>query len=134
MPRLGEPGTITFNQMKALRQNNFVPDKSWSREEAALILDAVIYLRAVCRTVASDDDGPAPLEVQNELLRVILTTEDVRDYVRRWGEARREAGHDEFTDDERKLPRNNQFETVAKAARKHLIPTAAAGPKENAGR
>jgi len=134
MPRFGKAGTITFNQIKALRRNNFVPDKTWSREEAALILDAVAYLRAVCRTVADDDDGPPPLEVQNELLRIILTTEDVRDYVRRWGEARREAGLDEFADDDPELAHNNQFERVAKAARKHLVATQTPAAKESAGR
>jgi hypothetical protein len=128
MPRLGAPGTITYNQIQALSRNGFTPDKSWSREEAALILDAVTYLRAVCRTVAGDDDGPPPVEVQNALLVVVLTTEDVRDYVRKWGEERRARGLDEFASDEPELVRNNQFECVAKAARKYLTP-APAGAK-----
>ena len=125
MPRIGTAGTITFNQIQALKRNSFAPDKSWSREEAALILDAVTYLRAVCRTVAGDEDGPPPLEVQNALLVVILTTEDVRDYVRKWGEERRAAGIDEFAADEPELVRNNQFERVARAARKYLTPSSA---------
>ena len=130
MPRVGTPGSITFNQIQALKQNNFTPDKSWSREEAALILDAVAYLRAVCRAVAGDEDGLPPLEVQNELLRTVLTTEDVREYVRKWGEERRAAGIDEFADDEPELPRNNQFEHVAKAARKFLSSPAASSGAE----
>jgi len=128
MPRVGTPGTITFNQIQALKRNSFAPDKSWSKEEAALILDAVTYLRAVCRTVAGDEDGPPPLEVQNALLVVVLTTEDVRDYVRKWGEERRAAGLDEFANDEPELVRNNQFERVAKAARKYLTQSPAAKP------
>jgi hypothetical protein len=130
MPRIGTPGTVTFNQIQALKRNSFAPDRSWSREEAALILDALTYLRAVCRAVASDDDGPPPLEVQNALLVVVLTTEDVRDYVRKWGEERRAAGLDEFAGDEPELVRNNQFERVAKAARQYLTkPPAAAAVK-----
>lgn len=122
MPRIGTPGTVTFNQIQALKRNNFEPDRSWSREEAALILDAVAYLRAVCRMISSDDDGPPPIEVQNELLRIALITEDVRDYIRKWGEERRAAGVDEFADDEPELVRNNQFELMAREARKFLAP------------
>ena len=48
--------------------NDFVPDKQWSFEEAALILDAMIYLRAVCHDIAGDEDGLAPRGVQNGLL------------------------------------------------------------------
>ena len=126
MPRIGSPGTITFNQIQALKRNSFSPDRTWSKEEAALILDAVTYLRAVCRMIASEDDGPPPLEVQNALLVVILTTEDVRDSVRKWGEERRAAGIDEFAGDEPELMRNNQFERVARAARKYLTKPPAA--------
>ena len=94
MPRVGEPGSITFNQIKVLQQNNFDPDKEWSREEANLILDSVKYMRAVCRDVGDEDDGPPPLEIQNAMLRFILTEQDIRDYVRKWGDDRREAGFD----------------------------------------
>lgn len=132
MPRMGTPGTITFNQIQALKRSNFTPDRTWSKEEAALILDAVTYLRAVCRAVASEDDGPPPIEVQNALLVVVLTTEDVREYVRKWGEERRAAGLDEFAGDEPELVRNNQFERVAKAARKYLTKPPAAA--DNAAR
>lgn len=120
MPRIGEPGTITENQARALRRNNFAPDKQWSFEEAALVLDAVVYLRTVCRDVADKDDGPPPLEIQNELLRLILTEQNLRDYIRKWGETRREEGSD--TDDDPDLPRNNQYDRVVEAAREHLAP------------
>ena len=120
MPRLGKSGTMTPNQARMLRFNNFATDKTWSFEEAALILDALAYLRAVCRDMAGEEDGPAPLKVQNELLRLILTDQDLRDYVRRWGERRREegAGEDEFPT----LTPNRQFERIAAKAREYLLP------------
>lgn len=121
MPRLGDPGTITFNQIKAMQQNNFDPDKSWSREEANLILDTTRYLRAVCRDIGDEDDGPPPLEIQNSLLKFILTEQDLRDYVRKWGEDRREEGFDEFSDDEPTLVRNNQYSRVEAEAKRFLI-------------
>lgn len=118
MPRFGESGSITANQVRALRRNNFHPDKQWSFEEAALILDALTYLRAVCRDVSSPDDGPPPLDVQNELLRFILTEQNLRDYVRKWGETRRDEGDGE--DDDPELARNNQYDRINEAARGHL--------------
>jgi hypothetical protein len=127
MPRVGEPGTITFNQIQALRRNNFTPDRSWSREEAALILDAVKYLRAVCRDVSDADDGPPPLDIQNAVLRFILTEQDIRDYVRKWGEGRRHAGLGDYGEDEPILSRNNQYGRVEAEARKFLMPEEVAG-------
>jgi hypothetical protein len=124
MPRVGEPGTLTFNQIKTLQRNGFTPDKQWSREEAALILDAVAYLRIVCRDVAADDDDLPPLEIQNELLRYILTQQDLRDYVRKWGEDMREAGREPIEEADRdvtpELARNNQFDRIAAKAREFL--------------
>lgn len=123
MPRVGEPATITFNQIQELRRNNFTPDRNWSREEAALILDAVKYLRTVCRDIAGDEDGPPPIDIQNELLRFILTEQDIREYVRKWGIDRRDAGAPDYDDDdEPDLPRNNQYDRVATRARKYLEP------------
>ena len=118
MPRTGKPGSMTGNQERALRRNNFQPDRRWSFEEAAMILDAVIYMRAVCRDVAGPDDGPPPLEVQNALLLFILTDQDLRDYVRKWGETRRDEGAED--DDDPELMRNNQYDRVVDAARKHI--------------
>jgi hypothetical protein len=121
MPRFGEAGSISYNQIKALQQNNFEADKNWSREEANLILDTVKYLRAVCRDVGDEDDGPPPLGIQNALLRFILTEQDIRDYVRKWGDGRRGRGFDEFSDDEPVLARNNQYSRVEAEAKRHLI-------------
>ena len=36
MPRLGTPGTITREQMKQLKDNDFTPERQWSTEEAQL--------------------------------------------------------------------------------------------------
>ena len=121
MPRVGEPGSISFNQIRALQQSNFEADKNWSSEEANLILDAVKYMRAVCLDVSAEDDGPPPLEIQNAVLRFILTEQDIRDYVRKWGDGRRDQGFDEFSDDEPVLARNNQFLRVEAEAKRFLI-------------
>jgi hypothetical protein len=122
MPRSGKPGSMTRNQKRALWRSNFQPDMQWSSEEAALILDAVRYLNGVCRDVADTDDGPPPLEIQNNLLRLILTQQDLRDYVRKWGEDRREAGVDDDGMEDLELARNQQYERVADAARNYLTP------------
>lgn len=111
MPRIGTPRTVTPDQLRRLENCNFTPDKKWSREEADLILDAVIYLRAVCAEAIRQAEPPLP--VQNGLLRTILTDQDLRDYVRAWGERRRAAGE---ADEEPVLAHNNQFERVAAAA------------------
>ncbi|HEX9836295.1 MAG TPA: hypothetical protein VGB90_05530 [Alphaproteobacteria bacterium] len=113
MPRVGTPGTVTPDQLRALEAHSFAPDKGWSREEADLILDSVAYLRAVCAETTGN--AQPDLEVQNEILRTILLDQDLRDYVRAWGERRREAG--EADHNPSPLPRNNQFERVAEAAR-----------------
>ena len=111
MPRIGTPGTITDEQINALKDNSFGPTKEWSFEEAALILDSVTYLRGVCKGVLGNEQPP--LELQNELLAFILEDQDLHDYVRRWGEDRRKAGvNGKVT----KLKHNNQFKRVAKKA------------------
>ena len=118
MPRLGRAGTITEEQIDALQRENFTPSAEWSFEEAALVLDAVIYLRAVCAEtigVREPDVG-----VQNELLALILSDEDLRNHVRKWGADRRAAGE---ADAPPELRRNHQFERVAAAARR-LAPAA----------
>lgn len=122
MPRVGKPGSLTYKQIQALQQNNFEPDKNWSREEAALILDAVKYLRTVCRDIAEDDEEPdPPLDVQNELLRFILTEQDLREYVRKWGEERRAAGHGDYDEDYPQLPQNNQYNRVRQEADRFFV-------------
>jgi hypothetical protein len=126
MPRVGTPGSISFNQTQELKRNHFQPDKNWSREEAALILDSVKYLRAVCRDIAGGEDGPPPIDIQNEVLRFILTEQDIREYVRKWGIDRRAAGARDYDDeDEPELARNNQYQRVADRARPFLDPVEA---------
>jgi len=83
MPRLGTPGTITREQMQQLKDNDFVPEKLWSKEEAQLILDTVTYLRAVIYMVTGE--ASPPIEVQNEILKFILTDDELREYVYEWG-------------------------------------------------
>ena len=121
MPRLGKPSTITLDQIKALHQNDFTPDKNWSKEEAALILDSVKYLRAVCRDISSGSEQAPSLEIQNALLRFILTKQDIRDYVRKWGQLRRDEGMPNFAEDEPILDKNGQYDRVKLEAQKYFI-------------
>ena len=111
MPRIGVPGTITGEQINALKRTFFEPSKEWSFEEAALILDSVTYLRGVCKEVLGNEHPP--LELQNELLAFILEDQDLRDYVRKWGEDRRKAG---INGKATKLKHNNQFKRIRKKA------------------
>ena len=120
MPRLGKPGTITYNQKKLLQGKGFNPDNNWSQEEAATILDGVRYLRAICSDISSQNDGDPPLEIQNALLKFILTEQDIRDYIRKWGEDRRNKGMEDYSKDEPLLVRNRQYDRVKSAAHKYL--------------
>jgi hypothetical protein len=83
MPRLGNPGTITREQIKLLKENDFEPSRLWSAEEAKLILDSVIYQRAVIYMTTGEADPP--IDVQNQLMKLILGTDEIRDYVYEWG-------------------------------------------------
>ena len=118
MPRLGEPGSITEEQIDALQRNRFTPSTQWSFDEAALVLDAVDYLRAVCDEAIGEREPD--LDIQNELLAFILGEEDLRNHVRKWGADRRSSGGDTPTS----LPRNHQFERVAAKARRLAPPEA----------
>jgi len=113
MPRLGVPHTVTLAQLDQLEQFSFPRERSWSREEADLILDAVVYMRGVSAEVI--DDPEPELRVQNALLHTILSEQDLREYVRAWGERRRAEGKQGT--DPRPLPRNNQYERVERAIR-----------------
>ena len=108
MPRIGVPGTITRAQMAELRANNFEPMRQWSKEEAQLILDTVVYFRAVILDETGDSDPP--LEIQNTLLSFILTDEELRDSIQEWSLNRtreeEEAGR-------MILPRDETYERVA---------------------
>ena len=107
MPRLGSPGTITREQMRELRKNDFEPSRLWSREEAQLILDAVAYLRTVIYISTKETDPP--VAVQNHLLKLILSDDDMREYVREWGLNRTHADEEaEYPE----LERNEVFQKV----------------------
>jgi hypothetical protein len=99
MPRVGEPGTVSREQLERLKSLGFEPSALWSREEAQLILDAVAYLREVIRAVR----GPAepPVELQNRLLVFILGDAELRERVGAW------AGQGP-------VPRDPHFERVAR--------------------
>lgn len=83
MPRLGNPGTITREQIKLLKENDFEPSRLWSMEEAKLILDTVTYQRAVIYMTTGEADPP--IEVQNKLIKLILSNDELREYVYEWG-------------------------------------------------
>ncbi|MBN2178869.1 MAG: hypothetical protein JW743_05525 [Deltaproteobacteria bacterium] len=111
IPRIGTAGTITEEQAEELRKNNFEPLKDWSFEEAALMLDTTTYLRAVFSEAA--DLKASLVEMQNELLVFILNDEQLRDYVRRWGEERRNR---ESNGEVAELPHDAEFERIAAEA------------------
>jgi hypothetical protein len=113
IPRIGTPGTITKEQAEELRKNNFEPLKDWSFEEAALMLDTTTYLRAVFSEAAGLKNSP--LEMQNKLLVFILDDEQLRDYVRSWGEERRNRGSDSKAAE---LSHDAEFERIAAEALK----------------
>ena len=108
MPRLGVPGTITRAQMAALRALDFEPMRQWSKEEAQLILDTVVYFRAVIFDETGDDNPP--LEVQNRLLGLILTDEELRDSILEWSLNRT---REEEEAERIVLPRDETYDRVA---------------------
>ena len=108
MPRLGVPGTITRAQMAALRALDFEPMRQWSKEEAQLILDTVVYFRAVIFDETGDDNPP--LEVQNRLLGFILTDEELRDSILEWSLNRT---REEEEAERIVLPRDETYDRVA---------------------
>lgn len=86
MPRMGTPGSITKDQIRRLKENDFEPSRLWSSEEAQLILDGVTYLRAAVYMTTKDTDPP--IDVQNQLLRFILSDDGLRAYIYDWGHNR----------------------------------------------
>lgn len=107
MPRLGAPGTVTREQISWLKDNHFEPSRLWSREEAQLIIDTVTYLRAVIYTATEETDPP--IDVQNHLLKFILTDDELREYVYEWGLNRT---RDEDAAPQPVLERNEHYEKV----------------------
>lgn len=110
MPRVGQPGTVTREQLQQLKDNDFEPSRLWSAEEAQLILDALMYGRAVIREETGDSS--APLEVQNAVLSHILSDEELRDYILDW---RRNLTREE--EDNFELPDTEQIEAVREFVR-----------------
>ena len=98
MPRLGTPGTISREQIKALKTNNFEPDTDWSWEEAALVLDGLAYARGVLAAVTGRRDHD--IDVQNQVFAFVMRDEVIREYVRAEQPAE-------------PLPRDASFEQVA---------------------
>jgi len=107
MPRLGNPGTITREQTKLLKENDFEPSRLWSTEEAKLILDAVTYQRAAIYMATGEADPP--IDVQNQLIKLILGNDDIREYVYEWGLNRT---RDEDSSPQPVLERNEFFDRV----------------------
>lgn len=110
MPRIGQSGTITREQIKLLKDRDFEPSRLWSKEEAQLILDTVSYLRSVIYIVTNEDDPP--IEVQNNILKFILTDDGLREYVYQWGLNR---PRDESSTLRPVLERDDNFEQVKTA-------------------
>lgn len=110
MPRLGAPGTITRDQIKQLKANDFEPSRLWSREEAQLILDTVTYLRSAIFMVTGEADPP--IDVQNNLLKLILTDDMLREYVYEWGLNR---DHEDASAEHPELDRDDAFAKVEAA-------------------
>lgn len=108
MPRIGIQGSVTKEQLRRLKELHFEPSRHWSKEEADLILDSVLYLRAAVFQVTGDRD--APEDFQNEVLAFILTDESLRDYIISWGRNRRSK---RYSDEPGELVRNEHFERVA---------------------
>ena len=110
MPRLGSPGSITREQIKLLKENDFEPSRLWSMEEAKLILDAVTYQRAVIYMTTGEADPP--IEVQNQLMKIILSNDELREHVYEWGLNRT---RDEDSAPQPVLERNEFFALVEAA-------------------
>ena len=51
-------------------------------------------------------------------MKFILTKQDIRDYVRKWGEERRGIGMGDFADDQPELTKNGQYDRVRIEAEK----------------
>jgi len=103
MPRLGTPGTISREQIKALKTNNFEPGTDWSWEEAALVLDGLAYARGVLAAVTGRRDHD--IDVQNQVFAFVMRDDVIREFVRTEQPAE-------------PLPRDASFEQVAAFVRR----------------
>jgi|GEM_PF-4422565 hypothetical protein len=94
MPRIGKPGSATDDQVEALMEARVVPAPpcrdlhDYSQEEAAAILDAIAFARAVASQVTGGEDEEAPPEVltalYNDLVATTLADEELREFALRW--------------------------------------------------
>ena len=94
MPRSGRPGSATDDQVEALMEARVVPAApcrdlhDYSAEEAAAILDAIAFARAVATQVTGGEDEEAPPEVltelHNDLLATTLADDELREFALRW--------------------------------------------------
>jgi hypothetical protein len=126
MPRTGKPGTATDDQVEALMDARIVPAPpcrdlhDYSTEEAAAILDAIAFARAVARQVTGGEDEEAPPEVLTELLNDIVATtladDRLRDFALRW------ARGGQVTP----IRENTTFAPAREAVLRHWQPAAAA--------
>lgn len=108
MPRIGIQGTVTKDQLERLKAFHFEPSRMWSKEEADLILDAVVYLRAAILQVTGD--GEPEEDIQNRTLAFILSDDKLREFVMSWGRDQRNKGSGGTPGS---LERNEHFERVA---------------------
>jgi hypothetical protein len=94
MPRIGKPGSATDDQVEALMEARVVPAApcrdlhDYSAEEAAAILDAIAFARAVASQVTGGEDEEAPPEVitdlHNDLVATTLADDELREFALRW--------------------------------------------------
>lgn len=94
MPRNGRPGTATDDQVEAMMELRIMPAPpcrdlhDYSTEEAAAILDAVAFARAVASQVTGGEDQEAPPEALTELLNDLVATtladDGLREFALRW--------------------------------------------------
>ena len=88
--------------------------------EDFLILDGVKYLRLVCSEISSQKDGDPPLAVQNALLKFILTEQDIRDHITKWGNDNRDQRVKSSSKIQIKLIHNQQYDRVKTEAQKYF--------------
>lgn len=108
MPRFGTPGTVTPEQIKLLKRNHFEPDRGWSFEEAALILDATTYARALL--VAETGRRNHDIDVLNPVFTFIMSDPALRDYIIEWG---RNRARRPISGQEPELRRNEHYARIA---------------------
>jgi hypothetical protein len=94
MPRIGKPGSATDQQVEALMEARVVPAPpcrdlhDYSAEEAAAILDAIAFARAVASQVTGGEDEDAPSEIltelHNDLVATTLADDELREFALRW--------------------------------------------------